>query len=149
RRDRGRTCNAVSERTGATASRSGRWSTRSLPSPRIPGRRMSRDTLLQAVRSRIRGSGGPWTSMATDELSIRLGERPRKSTLARSAHAPLGATCTIIASVSTTPTRVVLADDDVLLREGLAGLLERSGFEVVGQSGTANELLELVRDLRP
>jgi DNA-binding NarL/FixJ family response regulator len=47
------------------------------------------------------------------------------------------------------PTRVVLADDDVLLREGLAGLLERSGFEVVGQSGTANELLELVRDLRP
>jgi DNA-binding NarL/FixJ family response regulator len=33
-------------------------------------------------------------------------------------------------------TRVVLADDDVLLREGMAGLLERSGFEVVGQSGT-------------
>jgi DNA-binding NarL/FixJ family response regulator len=87
--------------------------------------------------------------MATDELSIRLGERPLKSTLPRSAHAPLGVTCPIIASVSTTPTRVVLADDDVLLREGLAGLLERSGFEVVGQSGTANELLELVRDLRP
>ena len=46
-------------------------------------------------------------------------------------------------------TRVVLADDDVLLREGLAGLLERSGFEVVGQSGTAFELIELVRTLRP
>ena len=46
-------------------------------------------------------------------------------------------------------TRVVLADDDVLLREGLAGLLERSGFEVVGQSGTAVELIELVRELRP
>ena len=46
-------------------------------------------------------------------------------------------------------TRVVLADDDVLLREGLAGLLERSGFEVVGQSGTAFELIELVRQLRP
>jgi DNA-binding NarL/FixJ family response regulator len=43
----------------------------------------------------------------------------------------------------------VLADDDVLLREGLAGLLERSGFEVVGQSGTPFELIELVRDLRP
>jgi DNA-binding NarL/FixJ family response regulator len=43
----------------------------------------------------------------------------------------------------------VLADDDVLLREGLAGLLERSGFEVVGQSGTPSELIELVRELRP
>ena len=46
-------------------------------------------------------------------------------------------------------TQVVLADDDVLLREGLAGLLERSGFEVVGQCGTAFELIELVRTLRP
>jgi DNA-binding NarL/FixJ family response regulator len=44
---------------------------------------------------------------------------------------------------------VVLADDEVLFREGLAGLLERSGFEVVGQSGDARELLELVREHRP
>jgi DNA-binding NarL/FixJ family response regulator len=51
--------------------------------------------------------------------------------------------------VSTNRTRVVLADDDVLLREGLAGLLERSGFEVVGQAGTASELIALVRELRP
>jgi DNA-binding NarL/FixJ family response regulator len=47
------------------------------------------------------------------------------------------------------PTRVVIADDDVLLREGLASLLERSRFEVVGQSGDATELLELVNDQRP
>ena len=47
------------------------------------------------------------------------------------------------------PTRVVLADDDVLLREGLAGLLERSSFEVVGQAGTASELIALVRDHKP
>ena len=51
--------------------------------------------------------------------------------------------------MTTGPTRVVLADDDVLLREGLAGLLERSGFEVVGQSGTASELITLVREHRP
>jgi DNA-binding NarL/FixJ family response regulator len=51
--------------------------------------------------------------------------------------------------MSTTPTRVVLADDDVLLREGLAGLLDRSGFEVVGKSGTPSELIELARQLRP
>ena len=44
---------------------------------------------------------------------------------------------------------MVLADDDVLLREGLAGLLERSGFEVVGQSGDAAELIALVREHQP
>ncbi len=43
----------------------------------------------------------------------------------------------------------MLADDDVLLREGLAGLLERSGFEVVGQSGDGAELVALVREHRP
>ena len=33
--------------------------------------------------------------------------------------------------------RVVVADDSVLLREGLCRLLEESGFEVVGQAGDA------------
>src|SRR6266576_527342 len=51
--------------------------------------------------------------------------------------------------MSTNATRVVVADDEVLMREGLAGLLERSGFEVVGQCGTASELIDLVRELRP
>ena len=45
--------------------------------------------------------------------------------------------------------RVVVADDDVLLREGLASLLGRSGFDVVGQAGDATELLDAVRELRP
>ena len=40
--------------------------------------------------------------------------------------------------------RVVLADDDVLLREGLASLCDRVGYEVVGQAGDAVGLLELV-----
>jgi serine/threonine-protein kinase PknK len=44
---------------------------------------------------------------------------------------------------------VVLADDDVLLREGLASLLDRSGFEVVGQAGDGPGLLALVRSARP
>jgi DNA-binding NarL/FixJ family response regulator len=45
--------------------------------------------------------------------------------------------------------RVVLADDDLLLREGLASLLERSGFDVVGKAGDGGQLLELVRELAP
>jgi DNA-binding NarL/FixJ family response regulator len=49
----------------------------------------------------------------------------------------------------TEPVRVVIADDDVLLREGLASLLGRSGFDVIGQAGDATELLTLVRELTP
>jgi DNA-binding NarL/FixJ family response regulator len=45
--------------------------------------------------------------------------------------------------------RVVVADDDVLLREGLASLLDRSGYEVVGQAADANELLDVVRTCKP
>ncbi|MDQ4145270.1 MAG: response regulator transcription factor [Actinomycetota bacterium] len=49
----------------------------------------------------------------------------------------------------TTRGRLVLADDDLLLREGLASLLERSGFQVAGQAGDASELLSLVREKAP
>jgi DNA-binding NarL/FixJ family response regulator len=45
--------------------------------------------------------------------------------------------------------RVAIADDDVLLREGVASLLDRSGFEIVGQAGDASELLAVVREQRP
>jgi DNA-binding NarL/FixJ family response regulator len=45
--------------------------------------------------------------------------------------------------------RVILADDDVLLREGLASLLARFGFQVVGQAGDASQLLTLVRERAP
>lgn len=45
--------------------------------------------------------------------------------------------------------RVILADDEVLLREGLARLLEEAGFEVAGKAGDATELLRLVELRRP
>jgi DNA-binding NarL/FixJ family response regulator len=45
--------------------------------------------------------------------------------------------------------RVVVAEDDVLLREGLASLLDRSGFDVVGQAVDGPDLLRLVRDKSP
>jgi DNA-binding NarL/FixJ family response regulator len=47
------------------------------------------------------------------------------------------------------PVRVVLADDNVLLREGIAGLLERAGFDIAGQAGDADGLIALVRTERP
>src|ERR1700748_3255950 len=48
-----------------------------------------------------------------------------------------------------TGPRVVLAEDDVLLREGLARLLGSSGYEVVGQAGDGRQLLGLARGARP
>ena len=45
--------------------------------------------------------------------------------------------------------RVVLADDSVLLREGIARLLEDGGFDVVGQAGNADELMLKVRSYKP
>ncbi|WP_203711776.1 response regulator transcription factor [Asanoa siamensis] len=45
--------------------------------------------------------------------------------------------------------RVLLADDDVLLREGLAGLLAQSGFEVVGRAGDAGTAVTLVAETSP
>ena len=45
--------------------------------------------------------------------------------------------------------RVAVADDAVILREGLARLLGEAGFEVVGLAGDAEELLELVDRTQP
>jgi len=45
--------------------------------------------------------------------------------------------------------RVVIADDAVLLREGVARILEEAGFEVVGQAGNADELMLKVRSYDP
>ena len=45
--------------------------------------------------------------------------------------------------------RVVLADDTVLLREGVARILDEAGFEVVGQAGNAEELMLKVRSYTP
>jgi DNA-binding NarL/FixJ family response regulator len=46
-------------------------------------------------------------------------------------------------------TSVVLGDDDLLLREGLASLLKGAGFDVLGQAADGEELLGLFRAARP
>jgi DNA-binding NarL/FixJ family response regulator len=45
--------------------------------------------------------------------------------------------------------RVVLAEDSVLLREGVARILEEQGFEIVAQTGTAEDLMLKVRSYSP
>jgi len=51
---------------------------------------------------------------------------------------------------ATTPRRrVIVADDNVLVREGLVHLLTRSGFDVVGQAAEGGQLMGLTRELAP
>ena len=45
--------------------------------------------------------------------------------------------------------RLILADDDVLLREGIASLLANAGYDIVGQAGDAASLIDMVREQRP
>jgi DNA-binding NarL/FixJ family response regulator len=52
-------------------------------------------------------------------------------------------------AVGGAPVRTVVAEDSLLLREGLVRVLADLGFDVVGQSGDADELLEQTAALRP
>lgn len=45
--------------------------------------------------------------------------------------------------------RVILAEDSILVREGITKLLEEAGFDVIGRAGDAEELLDLVARIRP
>ncbi len=46
-------------------------------------------------------------------------------------------------------TRIVIADDSLLVREGIARVLDEAGFDVVGQAGDVDELMALVRTTSP
>jgi DNA-binding NarL/FixJ family response regulator len=51
--------------------------------------------------------------------------------------------------MDTAPSRIVLADDAVLLREALSAALAAAGFEVVGQAGDVAELMRLIEREHP
>ncbi len=55
----------------------------------------------------------------------------------------------IIVNMAESCARVVVAEDDVLLREGLASLLGEAGFDIVGRYGTHTELMAHVLQLNP
>ena len=62
---------------------------------------------------------------------------------------PLEADAVVWTPPDTAAPRVVLADDAVVVRQGIARLLEDDGFQVVGQAGDAEQLLHLVDELVP
>jgi DNA-binding NarL/FixJ family response regulator len=77
--------------------------------------------------------GDSWEQQTTE------GGTPPIGLAARSTPHP------VLVPVRQSRGRVLVADDDVLLREGLVSLLSGNGFDVVGQCGDSQELLPLVR----
>lgn len=58
-------------------------------------------------------------------------------------------TVTLEGSVPVAGARVVVADDDVLLREGIVSVLREAGYDVVGQADDAATLTQVLRSARP
>ena len=54
-----------------------------------------------------------------------------------------------MSAASSSPTRVVIAEDEAIIRLDLKELLQEDGYDVVGETGRGDEAVELVRDLRP
>jgi AmiR/NasT family two-component response regulator len=52
-------------------------------------------------------------------------------------------------SSESTQVRVVIAEDEAIIRLDLKELLVEEGYDVVGETGRGDEAIELVRDLRP
>ena len=109
------------------------------------------------VAGQLTNGNGPAHRARLEPRLVRLRtarralRRPRIRARRPSSRAPASTSCSraIESSPMSAPLRVVLADDSVLLREGLARLLEESGFEVAGQSGDAEDLLRKVGAHRP
>jgi response regulator NasT len=54
-----------------------------------------------------------------------------------------------VTTLSAQPTRVVIAEDEAIIRLDLKELLEEEGFAVVGETGRGDEAVDLVRSLEP
>src|SRR5690242_17200757 len=83
-------------------------------------------------------------SLHSDRVGVSRADLPAHVRLpVRLVLAPAAAQDGVVA------TKVVIADDAVLLREGTARLLSEHGFDVVGQAGDAEDLLLKVRSYSP
>ena len=114
--------------------------------------------LSQAAFELVRDADPGWDFVELGELELAGLPRPERIVQLRAAgldeaFPPPRASTPPPAEESPLPQagalRVAIADDSTLLREGLASLLAHAGFAVVGQSGTADDLLLKVRSYEP
>jgi DNA-binding NarL/FixJ family response regulator len=86
---------------------------------------------------KIIGSGGEHAFEAVEPLTLR------------GFAEPLEADAVVWTPPDTAAPRVLLADDAVVVRHGIARALEDDGFQVVGQVGDAEQLVDLTAELLP
>src|SRR5215213_11139498 len=114
-----------------------------------PGRGAARRAASRHRRPGGRGPADPQRRDPGDRAHLeprRRGRRPARRARRRARlHPEVGA----LRRSARGAVRVVVADDSVLLREGVVRLLEESGFEVVGQAGDAEDLLRKVGAHKP
>ena len=114
--------------------------------------------LSQGAFELVRDADPAWTFVELGEVELAGLPRPERIVQLRAEgleeeFPPPRAAAPAEAEESPLPRagaiRVAIADDSTLLREGLASLLAHAGFAVVGQSGTADDLLLKVRSYEP
>src|ERR1700760_4427780 len=94
---------------------------------------------LVSVIKRIARAGGPFDRARSPAQAVR----PTGDVRLALPHPALGSVRRV------TAVRVVVGEDQVLLREGLSRLLSDAGFEVVAQAGDADDLRRKVAAHRP
>jgi DNA-binding NarL/FixJ family response regulator len=102
--------------------------------------------------SRLCSRAEPGQVLASEATRLLAGELPGARSVGalelKGLDAPVAA-WEIPWSADAAKVRAVLADDAVLVREGIAHVLEAAGVEVVGQAGDGDELVRLAAELRP
>src|SRR5215207_4116788 len=145
RRTGGRGCELVPSRRSGSRRPSRPRHISWLPKPRGRRRHRRRDPTRRKARGRRRSGGRAWRARrprGSRRRPRRPTRRPRPPTRRRAhlrrSQDPGG-----------DPMRLVVADDSMLLREGLARLLADAGFAVVGKAENASELMRRVELTRP
>ena len=141
-----RAATRASTSTGSPASArpgtAARCSSRRRPGTCSRRARCPRPSSRTSVSTTSAGCPGPSGSSSCSRPSWRRSSR-------RCARRTAGAAAETAAAGGGKGLRVVLADDSVLLREGIARLLSDSGFDVVGQSENPDDLMLKVRSYSP
>src|SRR5262245_55848269 len=95
------------------------------------------------------GTPTPWPGTGTRSSSRRPSSRGSRTPSSTGWRPSCRRVDARVSAPEPTRTRVVVAEDEAIIRLDLKELLEEEGYEVVGETGRGDEAVELVKALRP